>query len=130
MFTKDGILALHRWTHDCLDLVYNHAATLTQRQFVAEIPGFGRASVRDQLVHIVGCEQAWVHGLQDLAWTRWSGEDFPRVPQLQEARQRVMVETVAYLERIPDEHLNRQLTDRPADGWGLCAARRSFCTMC
>ena len=116
MFTKDGILALHSWTHDSLDLVYTHAATLTPEQFVAEIPGFGSASVRDQLGHIIQCEQAWVHSLQYLPRSRWSGTDFPTVASLQEARQRVMEETIAYLEQLPDEQLNRELTHRP-DGW-------------
>jgi uncharacterized damage-inducible protein DinB len=120
MFTKDGILALHGWTHECLDLVYTHAATLRPEQFVGEIPGFGRASVRDQLLHIIACESWWVHGLQNLKRTRWSGADFPTVVSLQEAKRRVMEETIAYLERLPDDQLNRELTHRPDDwDWPL-----------
>jgi uncharacterized damage-inducible protein DinB len=116
MFTKDGILALHGWTHECLDLVYTHAAALTPSQFVEEIPGFGSASVRDQLLHIIACERGWVRGLQNLPRTRWSGTDFPTAASLEEARQRVKADTIAYLERLPDEQLNRDLTERP-EGW-------------
>ncbi len=113
MFTKDGIRALHGWTHERLDLLLTHAATLPQEQLRAEIPGFGSASIRDQLSHIVACEQAWVHDLQDIPWARWSNRDYPTVKSLQEAKQHVMAETFAYLERLSDEQLNTELAHRP-----------------
>ncbi len=30
VFTKEGIKALHAWTHGCLDLVFDHAEKLPQ----------------------------------------------------------------------------------------------------
>lgn len=115
MFTKEGIRALHGWTHDSLDLVYAHALALTPQQFVIEIPGFGRASVRDQLMHVIACEQGWVHGLQNLSWSKWSGADFPTAASLQAAKEQVKNETIAYLEGLSDQQLNTELTDRPAN---------------
>jgi len=46
LFTKEGVSALHAWTH-------KHVHVLTPSQFTQPIPGFGQPSVRDQLAHIL-----------------------------------------------------------------------------
>ena len=113
MFTKDGILAFHRWTHECLDLVYRHAEGLSPEQFTAEIPGFGKASVRDQLVHILSCERGWVRALEKLPWERMPTTDFRDASSLGEPRRQIRAETVAYLQGLSEEALNRDLSPPP-----------------
>lgn len=116
MFTKEGIRALHAWTHGCLDLVFDHAEKLAQAQFTREIDGFGIASVRNLLAHILYCEEGWVHALQDLPFAEWKYPDYPTVASLREAKKRVFAETLAYLDGLSDAQLNATLVRRPK-GW-------------
>lgn len=118
VFTRIGLRALHTWTHERLDQLLSHALTLSQEQFVAEIPGFGAASIQDQLSHVVQCEQAWVHALQDIEWTHWAREDYTTPDQLRTVKQRVTFETIAYLDQLSDTQLNAQLVHRPSNWSG------------
>src|SRR5260370_16523820 len=106
MFTKDGIRALHAWTHERLDLLLSHAAKLTPEEFVKELPGFGSASVRDQLVHIITCEEGWVRDLQNIPYEGWPKANYSTVEALQREKPRVMAETIAYLDGLTDTQLN------------------------
>jgi uncharacterized damage-inducible protein DinB len=118
VFTRSGLHALHGWTHERLDLVLSHASLLNPEQFVAEIPGFGHGSVRDQLSHVIQCEQFWVHGLQQIPWTPRAAREFPTIDLLSEAKKRIMSETIAYLDRLSDAQLNMELDFRPWDWSG------------
>ena len=113
MFTKDGILALHGWTHARLDIVVEHAATLTADEFARELPGFGYPSIREQLMHTLGAEERWVLRLQDMPTRQWSAADFPTAAPLRAVKERVMRATEAYLDRLPDAALNVPLAQRP-----------------
>jgi uncharacterized damage-inducible protein DinB len=118
VFTKDGILALHGWMHERIDMLLDHATALSPSEFVRELPGFGQASVRDQLAHLIGAEERWVHRLQDLPLPHWSAAEYPTVESLRSSKQRAMAATVAYLDRVPDGALNVTLTQRPRDWIG------------
>ena len=109
MFTRDGIRAVHSWSHECLDLVMEHAGTLPVELFLREIAGFGAACVRDQLVHAVACEAVWVRALQDLPSVNWSYSDYPTVAAVRQAKQQVAADTLAYVERISEAELNTEL---------------------
>lgn len=117
MFTKDGLRAFHTWTHERLDLVFSHAAKLTHDELLRELTGFGRASVRDQLLHIVACEDVWVHDLQDIPRRRWQSADYPTVEALEQARQTVREQTNDYLDRLPESQLSIDLVQSPRE-WG------------
>jgi uncharacterized damage-inducible protein DinB len=120
MFTKDGIRALHGWTHERLDLLLDHASELAPSDFVKVIPGFGQStSVRDQLVHLLGAEERWVHRLQNRPLPRWSAADYPSVESLRAPKQRVKAGTVAYLDGLPEATLNVALAERPGDWIGI-----------
>ena len=117
MFTKEGIKALHAWTHECLDLVFDHAEKLPTPLFVKEMEGFGIASVRNLLAHILYCEAGWVHALQDdLPYAEWKYADYPTVASLREARKQVFAETLAYLDGLSEAQLNATVARRPK-GW-------------
>jgi uncharacterized damage-inducible protein DinB len=113
MFTKDGIRALHGWTHERLNMVLEHVGTLTADEFARELPGFGYPSIREQLMHTLGAEERWVLRLQDLPIRQWSAAEFPTAAPLRGAKERVMRATEAYLDHLPDSALNVPLAERP-----------------
>lgn len=118
MFNRDGIRTLHSVTHDRLDLLLGHVAKLPAADFVREIPGFGFASVRDQLAHLLGAEERWVHRLQHLPLPRWVAAEYPTAESIRPVKERVKAATIAYLSRLPDSELNTILARRPADWHG------------
>ena len=118
MFNRDGIRTLHGVTHDRLDLLLDHVAKLPPADFVREIPGFGFASVRDQLAHLLGAEERWVHRLQHLPLPRWVAAEYPTAESIRPAKERVKAATIAYLSRLPDSELNTILARRQADWHG------------
>jgi uncharacterized damage-inducible protein DinB len=118
VFTRTGLRALHTWTHERLDLLLSHAAFVTAEQFVAEIPGFGAPSIRDQLSHVIQCERGWVHALQDIPWTPWPREDSATPDRVHRAKQHVMTETITYLDQLSDIELSTELVRRPKDWLG------------
>jgi uncharacterized damage-inducible protein DinB len=119
MFNRDGIRELHGVTHDRLDLLLDHVAQLPPADFVRELPGFGFASVRDQLAHLLGAEDRWVHRLQHLPLPRWEATDYPTAESLRPVKERVKAATIAYLGRLPDSELNTTLATRPSDWHGI-----------
>jgi uncharacterized damage-inducible protein DinB len=80
VFPIDGIRKFHGWTHDSLDLVLNHLATMPTNDYVKEVSGFGFPTLRDQAIHICNCEGFWVHTLQWLRYveTKWRHHLRPR----------------------------------------------------
>ena len=71
MFSKAGIIELHSTTHQRLDLLVRHVATVPEELHHKPISGFGHPSIWKQLVHILTCEEGWVHDLQNKAFPGW-----------------------------------------------------------
>lgn len=117
MFSKAGILDLHATTHERLDLLLRHVGTIPEELLRRSIPGFGHPSVWEQLVHILMCEEGWVHDLQNKTFDGWSEEDCPAVAALLVQRDRIRDATQAYCGNLTEEQLNSTLSTRPAD-WG------------
>lgn len=117
MFTKSGILELHATTHERLDLLLRHAATAPQELLRQPIPGFGHPTVWEQLVHILICEEGWVHDLQNQSFDGWGEEDRLTITDLMAHRTRIQAATRTYLGNLTEEQLNTTLTTRPTD-WG------------
>jgi uncharacterized damage-inducible protein DinB len=117
MFTKAGILELHAAMHERLDLLLRHVATVPHELHHKPISGFGHPSIWKQLVHILTCEEGWVHDLQNQPVARWGEEDCPTMVALQTSKSRIREATRTYLGGIKDEQLNTTLAQRPAD-WG------------
>jgi uncharacterized damage-inducible protein DinB len=103
--------------HERLDLLLRHAATAPEELLHKPMAGFGHASVWKQLVHILTCEEGWVHDLQYLPFAGWGESDCSTMASLQIAKDRVRGETGRYLESLSDEELNTTLATRPED-WG------------
>jgi len=117
MFTKAGIIELHRAMHERLDLLLHHVETVPDELRRKTIAGFGHPSVWKQLVHILTCEEGWIHDLQNKPFAGWREEDCPTIPDLLVARQRIRESTPAYLDSLSEEQLNTTLATRPLD-WG------------
>jgi uncharacterized damage-inducible protein DinB len=117
VFTKAGIVELHALAHERLDLLLRHVATLPDALTRKQISGFGHPSIWKQLVHILTCEEGWVHDLQNELFTGWSEEDCPTMAALIGAKIRIRDATRNYLVDLTEEQLNTTLTARPRD-WG------------
>jgi len=117
MFSKSGIVELHAATHERLDLLLGHVATVPEELLHKPVSGFGHPSIWKQLVHILTCEEGWVHDLQNQAFPGWQEEDCPTMPALLAAKDRIREATQAYLGGLTEEQLNRTLVERPVD-WG------------
>ncbi len=117
LFTRAGLLMLHERTHEQLALVFRHAGTLAPDAFVKELPGFGKGCVRDQLVHIVNCEQGWMHRLQDKPWTARPRGEYASADIVERARALVAAETRELFQRWSEERINTRLAQPPRD-WG------------
>jgi uncharacterized damage-inducible protein DinB len=117
MFTKAGITELHVAMHERLDLLLRHVATVPDELRHKPISGFGHPSIWKQLVHILTCEEGWVHDLQNRAFAGWGEGDCPTMAALLAAKNRVREATRTYLDDLTEEQLNTTLADRPVD-WG------------
>jgi uncharacterized damage-inducible protein DinB len=117
MFNKEGILELHATTHERLELLFRHVATVPEELQCKSIPGFGHPSIRKQLVHILSCEEGWMHDLQYKPFNGWTEDDCPALADLMTAQKRIQAETRDYLAGLTEEQFNTELTTRPAD-WG------------
>jgi uncharacterized damage-inducible protein DinB len=94
-----------------------HVATVPDELSHKPISGFGRPSVWKQLVHILTCEEGWIHDLQNQTFAGWHEEDCPTVPALLAAKDQIREATRTYLENLTEEQVNKILAERPAD-WG------------
>ncbi len=116
MFTVDGIRKFHGWTHASLSLLLDHVGTLSPADYTREVPGFGRPTIRHELIHTFNCEGFWVHVLQGLRFQDRAANDYPDVSRARVLQQEVSVQTLAYLSRLSDEQLNSGMELRFADG--------------
>src|SRR5215831_3237996 len=109
MFTKSGITELHKATHESVDMLLDHVATVPDALLRQSLPGFGFPTVWRQLVHILTVEEGWVHDLQFKEFTGWSEEQAPTIEALLAHKSRILAATRAYLDRLSEEQLNTSL---------------------
>ena len=117
MFTKAGIKELHGTMHERLELLLRHVATVPDNLVREPISGFGHPSVWKQLLHILSCEDGWVHDLQDKEFAGWREEDVATIAALLATKARIRDATSVYLENLSEARLNTTLAKRPRD-WG------------
>ena len=113
MFTTAGLKHFHAGTHSSLDVLLAHLRTLHADLLVAELSGFARPNIRDQMFHTIACEISWVHGLQLLPMPKLSADDYSTVETLSEFKRRAMAETLEYLDRLSEHELNQDLLRVP-----------------
>jgi uncharacterized damage-inducible protein DinB len=116
MFTKAGIGELHKATHESLDVLLRHIATVPDPWLRQPIAGFGFPTVWKQLIHILTVEEGWVHDLQFKDFPGWFEEDAPTMSALLSQKSRILEATRAYLDALSETELNATLAKRP-EGW-------------
>ncbi len=110
MFTSKGLLQLHQWTHNSLDVLLRHCASMPFRLLSTRVEGFGVKTIRNQLVHTIGNEYYWVWKLMNPAqadppWDAWKAGRFGSVAKIEAARTEVRAHTIAYLKSVKDSEL-------------------------
>ncbi|MGA2906311.1 MAG: DinB family protein [Terracidiphilus sp.] len=116
VFTVDGILKFHFWTHTCLTLVLDHLSTISTSDYTKEIPGFGFPTLRGQVIHIFNCEGFWIHTIQGLAVRDRHPADCHSVADARLLQRHVSEQTLAYLSGLTDQQLNSNTELRFPDG--------------
>lgn len=117
MFTTTGIIELHATMHERLDLLLRHIANVPEELHHKTMSGFGHPSIWKQLVHILTCEEGWVHDLQNQPFAGWCEEDCQTMAALRTAKARIQEATRTYLGDLNEAQLNTTLAQRPVD-WG------------
>ena len=117
MFTKSGIIELHAAMHERLDLLAEHVGHVPEELRRKPIAGFGHPSIWKQLIHILNCEEGWIHDLRSETFAGWPEENFPAMTDLLAAKDRIREQTRTYVRGLTEEQLNTTLTERPPD-WG------------
>src|SRR5215470_15031899 len=102
MFTKAGIRELHEATHDSLDILFRHVATVPDTLLCEHLVGFGFPTVLKQLVHILVVEDGWVHDLQNKEFADWREGDSTSLTVLLGARARIRDATRVYLDSLSE----------------------------
>jgi uncharacterized damage-inducible protein DinB len=121
---KDDIQLLYefdRWANNC---VLQAVSTLNAEEFTRDLGGSFR-SVRDTLVHIVGCESAWLACWKEPSptsafvtdlWARngdlFNPTAFPDLAAVQLKWAEVEREQVEFVNRVTNESLGRMLPVR------------------
>jgi uncharacterized damage-inducible protein DinB len=106
MFTIEGISSFHSWTHTSLSRLIDHVSGFSNEEYVRKFEDFGSPNIRDQFVHIFGCEARWLHRVQDLPFSKWSAEEYPSIAEVRELQRRVTAQTRSYLDKLSDAELN------------------------
>jgi uncharacterized damage-inducible protein DinB len=96
-----------------MGVVLGHMATVPPELWTKELAGFGRPTVRDQVVHIFSAEAIWVCELQLLPFQRPDAAVFATIDALRKLQQEVMAATVSYLELIDEERFYARLDQYP-----------------
>jgi len=116
MFTIAGIKSFHARTHSSLDVLLTHLRTMHADLLLAELSGFARLTIRDQMFHTISNEIFWVHSLQLLPLPALSADDYSSLEALAELKRRAMAENLEYLDRLGESELNQDLLRVP-DAW-------------
>jgi uncharacterized damage-inducible protein DinB len=115
MYTAEALADIHERTHRSLAKLLAHCDGLGAAAVDRPVEGFGYATVRLQLHHVIGAERYWLGVLEG----RMDAEDddaaFPTIASLAAFRERVAAATRAYLAGAAAPELN---TPRPMVTWG------------
>ena len=106
VFTLDGVQKFHSWTHASLDLLLDHLGTLPPGDYLRELPNFGFATLRHQVIHIFNCEGFWIHMLQGLQYADRNPAECPAIADARLLQQQVSRYTQAYLSSLTNQELN------------------------
>jgi uncharacterized damage-inducible protein DinB len=121
VMTKDDIELLYEYDRWANHRVLQAVSALSVEEFARDLGG-SLPSVRDALVHIIGCEWAWLTIWKETSpssafvtdfWTRlgalFPADAFPGFAAVQLRWEEVEKEQIEFLNRVTDESLGRML---------------------
>jgi uncharacterized damage-inducible protein DinB len=111
--SKTVISELHACLHECVGIVLDHVAIMPPELWTKELAGFGKPTVRDQIVHVFSAEAGWVCGLQLLPYQRPDPASINTIGALRKLQQDVMTATTAYLGSLDERTLDAELDQYP-----------------
>lgn len=115
MYTAPALLDMHERSQRAFAAAIQHCSAFSPAQCDREIPGFGYASIRLQVHHVIGAQRYWlgvVEGRMDLDG---DAEEHPLLTDLDALRLRVAGAVRTHIERATVEELN---TPRVMTTWG------------
>jgi uncharacterized damage-inducible protein DinB len=115
VYTPEALLDVHERTHRSLAKLIAHCRSLAAEELNRSIDGFGYATVRLQLHHVIGAEEYWVGVLHGLMLAEDNDALFPTIDSLEEYRRKTSATTENYLRGASPDELN---TARPMKLWG------------
>jgi len=116
MFTRDGILRFHDWTHASIRLLLDHLSTVPEIDYAKALPGFGFPTLREQVIHLLNCEGLWIHALQGLPYVDRNPSECPTVAEARVFERGISQQTRAYLSRLTDQEIYSDTELRFSDG--------------
>jgi uncharacterized damage-inducible protein DinB len=105
-FTLEGIQKFHGWTHASLNLLLDHLSTIPQGDYLKDLPNFGFATLRNQVIHVFNCEGFWIHTLQGHKYVDRNPAECPAVADARLLQRQVSEQTRAYLSSLTNQQLN------------------------
>jgi uncharacterized damage-inducible protein DinB len=100
------------------EVLLDHVANVPVEDLRKPLEGFGRPSVREQLIHVCYTEAAWVCNLQSLPLPPREFAAINSIEDVRAHRRQVISGTRAYLDRLTDAELNSELSNYPAEWIG------------
>lgn len=115
MHTPEALLDLVIRAHGSLAALLDHCRTLDPADLERELDGFGYASVRLQLHHVIGAQEYWLGVLQGQVDPDFDDGAYPDIDALEAWRQRTADLAVGFLRGTDTATLNAPV-DR--ETWG------------
>jgi uncharacterized damage-inducible protein DinB len=106
MFTLEGILKFHSWTHSSLNLLLDHLSTIPHADYEKVLPSFGFPTLREQMIHVFNCEGFWIYTLQGVRYVDYDPAKLSAVADAQILQQEVRARTQTYLSNLTEQQLN------------------------
>lgn len=124
-FTRDGLKELHAATHESLDVLIGHIAAGPPDLPMRPVAGFGRGTIREQLVPILSrayiiltTESGWVSSVQSRPVARLDPARYATSESIMEAKRTVSEGTRTYINSLDERELNTGLGALPNDWVG------------
>ena len=106
MFTRDGVLRFHGWTHASIRLSLEHLSTIPEADYARALPGFGFPTLREQIIHVLNCEGFWIYTLQGFRYVDRNPAECPTVAEAVVFEREISQQTHAYLSELTDQQMN------------------------
>jgi len=106
MYTRAALLDLHERSQRNLGMLIEHCRRLDAEALDRALPGFGYATVRLQLHHLIGAQEYWIGVLQGKMLVDDDIDAYPTIDAFQEYRGRTARAAETYLRGVTDTELN------------------------